>query len=47
MCIHSKPLCPICKADLKNKEIMLLNKNKLKVNVNDTTFCAKVWSKVR
>ena len=46
MCIHSKPLCPICKADLKNKEIMLLNKNKPKINPNDNPLIQKYGAKL-
>ena len=46
MCIHSKPQCPICKADLKNKEIMLLNKNKPKVNPNSNPLVQKYGAKL-
>ena len=46
MCIHSKPLCPVCKADLKNKEIMLLNKNKPKIKSNDNPLVQKYGAKL-
>ena len=46
MCIQSKPLCPVCKASLKNKEIMLINKNKQKVNINENPLVQKYGAKL-
>ncbi len=46
MCIQAKPLCPICKADLKNKEIMLLNKKKEKKSNNENPLVQKYGAKL-
>jgi len=46
MCIHSKPQCPVCKADLKNKEIILVNKKKEKVKNVENPLIQKYGAKL-